>query len=141
MERYASFKMAVKSIDARYSGPPPAPRIQSHNRNHLRPNDARRRPTSEQLQQLQKIQQMQKELKKQLLQQQQLQKQMQKQQLEQIQRQQQQQQSDLTELHSFLKKMMTYQPPPTQLLELEKQKNQAAKGRISWLRDLAMLFI
>lgn len=129
MERYASFKMAVKSVHSRYDGPAPGPRISSHTRNHIRPSDVRR-PSPDQLKQIQNIQQ--------LLQQQHVEQQRQQQQLQQLQEQQQQQRQQTQEslrqmldmsgsesgLKQFVEKLTNYQQPPLELLQRAQSQQQ-----------------
>lgn len=148
MERYASFKMAVKSSQTNWAGPAPGPRFASHNRNHVRPYEVRRPSTQDQqqimpqeqqqrLQEFQRLQQ-QHQLNQQLQQiqqqwqQHQLMKKMQQEQQQQYQQQQyqqqqQQQQVPTMTLQSMIEKMISYQQPPNELLERERllqQQNQ-----------------
>lgn len=117
MERYTSFKMAVKSMHSRHGGRGPAPRVSTHNRYHLRPMDVRR-PTNQQQQQRPQQNHQQQEIQ-QMVQQQQI-----NQQIQQIQQQLQQQQQlenmnrqPVVGLPHVVQNMVRYQPPPPQLLQ------------------------
>lgn len=131
MERYGSFKMAVKSMHSRHTGRGPAPRVSSHNRYHLRPMDVR--PPNNQQQQRRPQQNHQQQQIQQMVQQQQI-----NQQIQQIQQQLQHQQQlenmnrqiqsqPVVGLPHVVQNMVTYQPPPPQLLQRDQVPISQAK--------------